>query len=218
MRVLTICDGVVTVEDRSEIRRVRADDFWAKMREQAPVSTPLLPAGTVRYIRKDKFSSLAYEVPPGEASVLYGAHRYRLAFPYMYLIMNMNTRSIDKTYMGFRNKPMEEDDDMLHWMPLPNQYDKGNWCWGAGLQIDPASSLRQKVDAIMNHFTNSSFNDDLKDYLAPRIPADFKVKATGAVVALTFKAWEKMTKDGMDACSIKWVPWKSMSLIMEGKA
>lgn len=88
------------------------------------------------------------------------SERIPLSLPYIVFILQFKNDVFTAMYSGWRTSPLRSLDDMLFKPILPNVHETLNICMGK-VSGDLGSNISQRSDAVMGHFWNSMFNNDL---------------------------------------------------------
>lgn len=149
---------------------------------------PLLPRGTVRlaYDRNTGRGHLLVEQQPqrhtlavhhhgryneqGHGRNPEGADLFTVQFPYQYFAFTFTLRvredypanfTVDGNQLFWRPLPLTAEDDWLYPAATPNVDTGGGLCWGGTLYGADNTSLVQRINAMVNSFAHTNFNEDL---------------------------------------------------------
>ena len=145
-------------------------------------TTPLLPRGTIQYISHKDRAMVVMEQAP-KVCTFYVQNKRELAFqvaiPWQIYIaeIHLSQNTIRPTYLFFRPAPVRDlkDDLFIPW--LGNQYHDRDHSLCLGHDDDTnrieigrnGETIRQRLETLVSHVQNSSFNDSLavSDKLVP---------------------------------------------------
>jgi hypothetical protein len=149
---------------------------------------PVLPRGTVHlaYDRNTGAGHLLVEQPPqrhtlavahhgryneqGHGRNPEGADLFTVQFPYQYFAFTFTMRiredypvnfTVDGNLLYWRPLPLTSEDDWLYPAAVPNVDPGGGICWGGTLHHADNTSLVQRINAMVNSFAHTTFNEDL---------------------------------------------------------
>lgn len=171
----------------SVISEAPLDSISEHLITRLPTIFPVLPsAGPTRYIGFDPNTQrgmMIVEIPPRTRSinVAHSGDRYRedaaanktgwrVTFPFTYFVFPFHTMeltggrirefTIGNTGLFWRKETFRNADaDFFHIAAVPNVDTGGGICWGS--TITPQGSLSEHIDAMINTFFTSTFNQDL---------------------------------------------------------
>lgn len=130
----------------------------------------------------------------------YNERARQLAFPYVYLVLNLTRGALEKMFVFYRNAPAEDLGAKLGCSNLPNVYGSGSVCTGSMSGMQPAWSLVTKVDWLVRGFWDSQFNRDLLD-------DNWRPSTRLAGHPQDFTEWEQMSQE--DPRLILGITWRS---------
>jgi hypothetical protein len=94
---------------------------------------------------------------------------FKVALPFTYFLFAFNVRetlpgilsnfTVDGASLWFRREPIREYTDTLIPAQVPNVDSGGGICWGS--TVRPQNSLSAHIDAMINEFFHTTFNEDL---------------------------------------------------------
>lgn len=100
-----------------------------------------------------------------------GIDRFNIQFPYQYFAikfrLGVNAQGIpfnftmDGYNLYWRKMPFTQPDDRLWVAAVPNVNDGGGICWGGTLDFAPNDNMAVRVNAMVNNFAHTTFNEDL---------------------------------------------------------
>jgi len=142
--------------------RVKLMDWMAQLMAQEG-HTEFLPPVPFGHIvarqTKGQRSCVVVQLPPAVRSFMYSETNrlYRVAMPYVVLVVNFVGQAIDCIYWYYRNETIVSLDDQLFWPNMPNVYANGKVCMGSE-KIPLSANLAQKVDMVVQVIFASHFN------------------------------------------------------------
>ena len=86
----------------------------------------------------------------------------RLALPYAIFIIHFHNNIFTNLYCGWRTHALTSLENMMARPLLPNIHEGLNVCMGRHY-VPPPSNLVEQSMAVLNHFWNSTFNNDISD-------------------------------------------------------
>ena len=175
---ITIDDeGVVKMYQRTLVKETSVGALKDSIRASLPVDTGLMPRGTVMLVREQLYSIYVLEDQPQTRKILYRPstpaasnpdalpiREYEVPFPWMYYVLAYKGQGLNKLYVFSAPQQITKPDDYLYVAPLPNLYEDNRVCLG-DFAFDVNSTTNAKVEALMQHFWESTFNLDLSHQL-----------------------------------------------------
>lgn len=196
------------------------DSLASRLVTRLPTTFPTLPsAAATRFLAFDPNAGrglILLEVKPRHHTIQVMHHggtypedaaradadhisRFRVLLPYTYFVFPFSTREINGQMTNFtvdggslywRKDPYRHDDPTLVIAPVPNVDNGGGICWGSTAR--PGRSLSEHLDALVNEFFLTQFNEDL----GHRTP-----------FGTSLTEWERNSQSGLDFLS--WPFWDS---------
>lgn len=179
-------DDVVRQERIEVIRTLPLEAVANRLVVKAPATFPLLPASApTRFLAYDENTGLGYiilEKQPRKHTIQVrhysgnypddeeradenGIARFDVLLPYHYFGFAFRKRANQTAFtvydgqLFFRKTPYTETDTLLWPAATPNVDDAGGICWGA--TVHPHPTMAEHIDAMVNEFFVSVFNEDL---------------------------------------------------------
>lgn len=177
--------------ERTIIQETTIDTLKKQLTTQIATIFPLLPTHSTRYAGFDPNQNkglFLVEVPPdrhhlriwhsgdedrfmddAERSDNEGIGVFNVQLPYSYFTFPVNLFisnedrlvdfSIERVGLLWSPKPIREPSNPLWYAKMPNIDDGGGICWGDTVTTQP--TLSESIDAMINGFFSSVFNEDL---------------------------------------------------------
>lgn len=185
---------------------------------------PVLPRGTVHlaYDRNNGRGHLLVEQPPTRHTIAVrhhgrypddrrptaqrnpqGADLFTVQFPYTYFAFTFALRvsedfpaefAVDGNMMFWRPLPITTDADLLYPAACPNVDAHGGICWGGTLNNTEDANLPTRINAIVNSFAHTDFNEDL----GHRTPfgtslTEWETNSADPLAYMTWDYWDEPT-------------------------
>lgn len=154
-------DGV-TVMTLSETRRVSYDDFTRRLQDSR-LSTPILPHGTIWYEHNNTDKLFALQLPPKRRMIAYYDRFFTIGFPSLILLVKTSGKMVVNAALALATKPIDQFEDPLRRLPLPNMDNRCILCmgWDFGIDNTQASHETARVRTVVEHVETSRYNDHL---------------------------------------------------------
>lgn len=201
--IIEIEGGIVRLVERSTQYAIPLADWVKKIERRPAINTPVLPTGTRAMFwdssdASNQILAVLVEREPFIMNMDYNGEIRRLSIPWTRFIFEASTNNPDQNlswslndYRVFWSKyryTATDKADMIAAM-LPNVYEDGRICFGStGANAD--QSISDRIDATVNGFFTSRFNDDLTIRRPNR--------------ARTYRAWMRMTEHNPTG----WLEWE----------
>lgn len=135
------------------------------------ISTPLLPFGTRKFVRKNDEITLYIEIPATTRRILYKNGSGKVIFdgviPMPWGIMKIalketkdNKYSLLGSYIYALKRPLISEEDKIYHYPAPNIFKEDSVCWGNLLDSIIFDSIDQ-TSMLIDTFFGSDYNTDL---------------------------------------------------------
>lgn len=141
-----------------------------------------------------------------------GAHRYTLAFPYVYFVIVFDHGSFTQLEVFFRNKSVMSAREHLYTAPLPNvnfMVSNNPVCMGSDafhLKVSYQSSIAKQCEMVVSHFWQRSFNGHLGTGNFEKV--DRRIK--------TFATWQSESqKDPLFVLNIEWPNGRTVKSVLD---
>lgn len=183
-QLIEIENGIARLIERSIISEVDADQLHEAITTHAPLTTPLLPAGTVAmYVDHDhNYIELLVERAPRKEYIKFGSieleewfsddmpEPLELPVPWEYYFTRAQIQpniiageayvGINEILLYWRPTRLQDlENDLLWPAKVPNVDSHGLICFGGMSSVN--SSLSDKVNDLINNFYASEFNTDM---------------------------------------------------------
>lgn len=153
---MTLKDGA-----QESTKAIEYDDL-TEMFSRNFIETPILPAGTIYYAKKDGSEVILFQDSPKIRQVLqssYGTSRHTIPTPNTIFGLGFRNSVLTTSLVGTTVMPAFSLETTLKDYPFGNIYNDGRVCWGSA-EIGHIDSIVQ-VNDVISEFYNASFNGDL---------------------------------------------------------
>jgi hypothetical protein len=215
MHVIRISDGVVELQEVTEVKRARLAEFCDALTEQAGYRTPILPAGTVQYATRGKLSVYAVEAPPERRTVHFHprdglVQEFSIPFPWTYFFAVFHERALDRVHVFAAPKRVVSADETLFHLPVTNRYHDGLVCLGS-YRFDVTLGVPDRVQDVVGYFFDSRFTDEVLDSFNGFVPEE--ITARTASGGNWFDGWSKLTD--AEVAQVRWKPYRKFGEVVE---
>ena len=157
-----------------EERRLTFDEFVLRL-QSTKVSTPILPHGTIWYEHNNTDKLFALQLPPRKRTIPYYGKYYEIGCPSFVMLVKTSGTFVANVALAAAKKPVNDFDDQLIRVPLPNMDDRGALCLGCDFGSD-GTKFKTEIERIRNtiaHIEASKYNNHLLP-LTEWVPADIR--------------------------------------------
>lgn len=215
MQVIRIVDGVVELQEVSEVKRARLTEFFDALVLQRGVFTPVMPAGTVHFAARDRFSTYTIELPPQRRTVRFRPKEGReqehsIPMPWTLFLITFCAEALDSLRIFVRPKPLASTTDLLHQVCFPNRGSDGVTCMG-NFKFEISAQTPDKIRAAIEFYWSARFTSELLESFDRQVPDAIAVK-TGTKENW-FHGWARLSDE--DLTSVLWKPYKPLSEVVQ---
>jgi hypothetical protein len=177
-KILEIDSTGVSVITREKKFLCSEHEFFEEILSGQAISTGILPRNCIYYTKKDNGNIIyiiEYDQSIRKVNVLpkTSSNKSHIAslyvkLPVMLFFIKFKGDVFSGANLYSSYKKIQSLQDYLYIMPLPNIYSGGKICLGNGLSIKlKENNKNKKIASIIEHFWNSTFNDDLMEFNWP---------------------------------------------------
>jgi len=215
VQVIRISDGVVELQEVSDVKRARLSEFFDALVLQRGVATPVMPAGTVHFAARDRFSTYTIEVPPQRRTVRFRPKEGReqehsILLPWAIFLITFCAEALDALRIYVRPKPLGTTSDLLHHVPFPNRYSDGLTCMGT-FKFEVTAPTPEKIRAALNFYWSSNFTSEILDSFNGHVPDAIATK-TGPKENW-FHGWARLSQEDLDG--LLWKPYRPLVEVVQ---
>jgi hypothetical protein len=216
MQQITIKDGVVELQEVSEVKRTRLAEFSDALTAQAGTRTPILPTGTIHFAARGKMSAYTIEAPPARRTVRFQPRdgrmqEFSIPMPWICLLITFCERAMDAVRVFFSPVPVRALDQDLYHAPLPNRYaPDGMVCMG-NFKFEITLTQPDKIQDAVRHFFESTFTNEILDSFNQFVPQEIAVK-TGSGENW-FHGWSRLMDEELP--HVAWKKYKPLGEVVD---
>ncbi len=222
MEQIVICGNRVELQEVQSIRTITTTAFRQSLRRTMGIVTPILPKDVILYAAKGSEQFYLVEREPktqlikvrqGKSNTNEVVKEYTICLPWVYMLLEFVGAGFTHLRVFFAKSRVLKTEAVLSYPPLPNLNPDCTICLGGGFRFSVEGTMHSKVAKVVSYYFNSEFNSDLDDIHKAKMPKEIVEKQTHGKTL--FEAWEIVTNEGADACSLSWCKYKTLNEVIE---
>lgn len=177
-----------------------------------------IPDGVKWVVGNEKFTTYVIEMPPGTRTITcdmedddnhyseFERGRYSVAFPYVVLVISVQSKRVKHAEVFYRNQPLRHIDDELFLTNLPNTAETGggfkSYLCLDGLLADFKYYYPQSNNELLGHAINHLWSGEFNRQLG----GSFEAFANREERLSSFAMWElESQKDPSFVLGVQWI-------------